>query len=203
MRTQLRFLARIALVSLVMLSVSGCTEILDKIPKFPSSKPKATPMPKATPKPKVTPKPKATPKPTAKPTATPKPKPTPKPTPKPKPTPQPTATPKPPDVQNFIKQGKAYMDEGSINQAISSFERAVQLDSKNAQAKELLKQAQDVRHRLIQIHLNKGIKHFTQDQLEEAMIEWNIVLELDPKHPQALDYKARTQQRIDEIKNLK
>ncbi len=200
MRTLLRMLLRIALVSLVIVSVSGCAEILDKIPKFPWSEPEATPKPK----PKATPRPqpKATPKPAAKPEATPEPEAKPTPKPAPKPTATPTPTPKPPDVQNIIQQGKASMQDGSINQAISSFKRAVELDPGNAQAKDLLKQAQNARKRLIQIHLNKGIKHFTQEELEEAMAEWNTVLELAPDHPQALDYKARTQKRIDEIKSL-
>jgi len=132
-----------------------------------------------------------------------KPKPKPTKTPKPAAKPKPTPTPKPPDVQKIIETGITQLESGKINKAIASFEQAQKLDSKNAQAAEYLQKAKDEKQRLIQLHLNKGIKYFTDDLLKEAMVEWDKVLELDPSHGKALNYKKQTQDRLDALESNK
>ena len=64
--------------------------------------------------------------------------------PQPQPMPTPTPTPvqsQPPDVQNILKTVIVQLEAGDINQAIASFDQATQLDPKNSQAKEYLRQA--------------------------------------------------------------
>lgn len=120
--------------------------------------------------------------------------------PKPKPTSsQQTAKPKPPDVSKTISQGVKELEAGQVNKAIASFEKAKKKDPKNAEAAAYLKKAIARREELIQQHLNQGTEYFRKEQLQEAMREWNAILALDPNHPQALNYKQRTQKMLDAL----
>lgn len=119
--------------------------------------------------------------------------------PKPKPTSQQSTKPKAPDVSGTISQGVSQLDAGQVNKAIASFEKAKKQDPNNAEAAQYLQQARAKRQELIQQHLNQGIEYFRKEQLQEAMREWNAVLDLDSNHSEALDYKARTQKMLDAL----
>ena len=121
------------------------------------------------------------------------------PKPKPKPSSQQTTQPKPPDVSKTISQGVSQLEAGQVNKAIASFEKAKKQDPNNAEAAQYLQKARAKREELIQQHLNQGIEYFRKEQLEEAMREWNAVLELDPNHAEALANKERTQKMLDAL----
>jgi Flp pilus assembly protein TadD len=123
------------------------------------------------------------------------------PKPKPKPSSQQSTKPKPPDVSKTISQGVSQLEAGQVNKAIATFEKAQKQDPKNAEAAQYLDQARAKRQDLIHHHLNQGIEYFRKEQLQEALREWNAVLELDPKHSEALDYKARTQKMLEALGN--
>ena len=134
---------------------------------------------------------------------TPKPQPTPKPQttqkPKPQATPKPTLSPAA-EAEKLVNTGAARLEAGEVNKAISSFQKALKVDPKNAEAAQYLQQAEQKKAEMINAHLKQGIKYFNSEQLEQAMTEWNNVLALDPKHAKALTYKQRTQAQLDALK---
>jgi tetratricopeptide (TPR) repeat protein len=109
--------------------------------------------------------------------------------------------PKKSDVQSLIKQGIAYREAGELRKAITSFQKALEIEPKNAKAKQYLKETQQERDALVEKHLNQGIEHFTNEDLQDAMKEWDKVLELDPSNKKALEYKEKTQNRLDALKD--
>jgi tetratricopeptide (TPR) repeat protein len=117
--------------------------------------------------------------------------------PEPKPPKETEQLPKPPDVDKIIQTGIAQLDAGAINKAISSFENALALEPDNSQAPQYLEQALAIREQLIEEHLRQGIEYFTNEQLENAMIEWEKILALDPSHEEALKYKELTKKMLD------
>jgi tetratricopeptide (TPR) repeat protein len=117
------------------------------------------------------------------------------------PTPKPLPTPKAPDVQSIIQEGIAYRETGKLNKAIASFKEALKYEPNNAEAALYLQETQDELDVLITDHLNKGIKYFNEDALEDAIREWNKVLELDPSHQEAAEYKEKAQKRLDALKD--
>ncbi|GAK52168.1 Tfp pilus assembly protein PilF [Candidatus Moduliflexus flocculans] len=121
------------------------------------------------------------------------------------PKPQPTQKPKPTvsstaEAKKLVEIGVARLEAGDVNKAISSFQKAIKVDPKNAEAAQYLKQAEQKKAEMIDTHLKQGIKYFNSEQLEQAMTEWNKVLTLDPRHAKALDYKQRTQAQLDALK---
>ncbi len=131
--------------------------------------------------------------------------PQPKPKPKPKPTakPEPTPTPQPPDTEKIIQTGLRQLEAGEINKAIASFEKAVAIEPDNSQAETYLQKAREMRDQLIEESLHQGIKYFSQEQLEDAMREWDKILELNPSHEEALKYKKRTKTMLDALQESK
>lgn len=109
--------------------------------------------------------------------------------------------PKKSDVQSLIQQGIAHREAGELREAITSFKKALEIEPKNAKATQYLKETQQERDALVEKHLNQGIEHFTNEDLQDAMKEWNKVLELDPSNKKALEYKEKTQNRLDALKD--
>ena len=93
----------------------------------------------------------------------------------------------------LIQTGISYRDAGEVKKAIAAFEQAYQLVPEDPQTVKYLEETQDALKKLITAHLNEGIKLFNQDSLENAIIEWDKVLELDPSNRQAAEYKRRAQ----------
>jgi len=109
--------------------------------------------------------------------------------------------PKKSDVQSIIQEGKAYHEKGELKKAIASFEQALKLEPGNTDAATQLQATQDELKASVDSHLKQGIKYFNQENLEDAMTEWKKVLELDPTNKDALDYKEKTQKRLDALGN--
>ena len=96
-----------------------------------------------------------------------------------------------PEVQAQLRTGLAYREKGDLKNALAAFEQAALLEPQNAEARKNLEETQDELKKAITAHLNEGIKHFNQEALEDAIAEWNKVLELDPSNRQASEYKER------------
>ena len=119
-----------------------------------------------------------------------------------KPAAKPTAAPTA-DADKFVQTGTAQLNNGDVNQAIASFKKALKANPKHAKAAQQLQQAEQKKADLIDEHLRRGIAYFNGDQLEQAMQEWKQVLALDADHAKALDYKQRTQVRLDALRQKK
>ena len=124
--------------------------------------------------------------------------PAPKPTPKPTPKPQ-TSQPKPPDVKSIIDAGKSERKAGKYNQAIASFKKALAAEPGNKEATTLLAETKKERQDLIDIHMKQGLQHNNEENLQAALKEWEAVLALDPTNTKALEYKQRTQKKLDAL----
>jgi tetratricopeptide (TPR) repeat protein len=196
MRKKNRRMYRIVIILILVMFVGSCSNVLDRVksggkPKKEKSSgaklvkpaPLPTPLPPLTPKAKSTPIPKST----SKPVLT--------------PIPELTPTPEPAPSQSIIQQGIAYREAGDIKKAITSFEQALKIEPGNAEAAKYLEEARNELDELITSHLNNGIKYFNQDALEDAIREWDKVLELDPSHQEALKYKKEAQRRLDALQN--
>ena len=103
------------------------------------------------------------------------------------------------EAAKLVDSGVARLDAGEVNKAITSFQKALKVDPKNAEAAKYLKQAEQKKTEMINQHIKLGIKYFNNEQLELAMKEWDKALALDPKHAKALEYKQRTQAQIDAL----
>jgi tetratricopeptide (TPR) repeat protein len=122
------------------------------------------------------------------------------------PTPQPTEIPavelpepEPPNTDEVVQKGIAQLENGRLNEAIASFEEALSIEPDNAQASQYLAEAKSQREQVIKKHLLQGIEFFRNEELEQAMAEWDAVLALDPNNAEALKNKEETRARLDAL----
>lgn len=103
------------------------------------------------------------------------------------------------ESEALIQQGVSFWKAGDLKSALASFEQADQLDPQNRKLQTYLEQTRDEIKKQITFHLNEGIKFFNREALEEAMLEWEKVLDLDPGNPQALEYRRRAEKMLDAL----
>lgn len=103
------------------------------------------------------------------------------------------------EIDNLSQQGVTALNSGNPKMAIAIFEEANQLAPQNREVQEYLEKARDELKKLITFHLNEGIKFFNKEALEDAILEWDKVLELDPENPQAIAYRQRAKTMLDAL----
>lgn len=103
---------------------------------------------------------------------------------------------------HYLK-GKVYLDAKSYQKAIEEFNAALKLVPAYADAKELLNRAKGERDREVDYHLKKGIGYFQREDMNLAIEEWDLVLELDPLNRKAAEYKERAETILDRLKDIK
>ncbi|MBD3324094.1 tetratricopeptide repeat protein, partial [candidate division KSB3 bacterium] len=115
------------------------------------------------------------------------------------PTPEPTPDTTESEVQTLIETGNAQREAGELNEAITTFELALQLEPANPDIMQMLQETRQDLQEAITTHLNQGIKYFNQEALEDAILEWDKVLELDPSHQQAQEYRQRARKMLEAL----
>lgn len=107
------------------------------------------------------------------------------------------------EIDELKQQGLNSWKAGDLKSAIASFEQAAQLAPQNREIQNYLEQTRDEAKKLIMFHLNEGIKFFNREALEDAILEWEKVLDLDPGNPQALEYRQRAEKMLDALASPK
>ncbi len=95
--------------------------------------------------------------------------------------------------QQLTNEAVELREAGEIKQALGLLERAYQIDPSIPGILNTLDETRDALKQQITSYLNEGIKYFNQDSLEEAILAWDKVLELDPGNRQATEYTERAQ----------
>ncbi|GAK54745.1 peptidase C14 caspase catalytic subunit p20 [Candidatus Moduliflexus flocculans] len=104
------------------------------------------------------------------------------------------------EVDLMLITADSYRNNGDLQKAIAVYEQALRLSPENPEIIELLEQVREELQTQITNHLNEGIKLFNQEAIEEAIAEWDIVLQLDPMNQQASEYKKRAQKMLEALK---
>ncbi|MBI2161027.1 MAG: hypothetical protein HYU25_11755 [Candidatus Rokubacteria bacterium] len=103
---------------------------------------------------------------------------------------KPPVTPKPPlrrpiDAEKpevLYTAAKAHLAEGRDNEAYRALSQLARVSPQYKDSPALLR---DLRPRLVQQHYQQGLLHFREEKVEEAIVEWKVVLEIDPAHENA------------------
>jgi hypothetical protein len=66
--------------------------------------------------------------------------------------------------------------------------------------KEYINRAEDAYK---EVHYLKGIEHFEEERLKEAITEWRLVSKVDPNYKQVQNYLLRAQKLYEKVLELK
>lgn len=103
------------------------------------------------------------------------------------------------EVEALLKTAEAYREAGNLKEAITVLEQAEQVNPGNQEISQQLEEVRNDFKEVITAYLNEGIKLFNQEALEEAIVEWDKVLELEPDNKQAANYKAQAEKRLNAL----
>ena len=103
------------------------------------------------------------------------------------------------EVEALLKTAEAYREAGDLKEAITVLEQAGQVNPGNQKISQQLEEVRNEFKEVITAYLNEGIKLFNQEALEEAIVEWDKVLELEPDNKQAANYRAQAEKRLNAL----
>jgi tetratricopeptide (TPR) repeat protein len=98
------------------------------------------------------------------------------------------------------RQGEVLFLQAEYLAARRHFQEALNLDERCTSCKEYLQRSLDAYK---EAHYHKGIQHFEEQRLKEAIEEWQLVSELDSDYKQVQDYLARAQKLLEKVQELK
>jgi type II secretory pathway component GspD/PulD (secretin) len=99
------------------------------------------------------------------------------------------------EYQSHIDRGKQHLDQGKYREAIAEFNRALLLNPASEEAKKgIIKANQEIAARSavpdtssierdrLNFHLTKGTEYYDVEKYDQAMIEWEQALQIDPEN---------------------
>lgn len=88
------------------------------------------------------------------------------------------------DLKKFIlySLGKSHLEQKNYDESLKVLTQLARLAPNYEDSAALLRQA---RTRSVQQHYAEGLRFYREEKLEEAITEWQLVLNLDPQHPSA------------------
>ena len=98
------------------------------------------------------------------------------------------------------RQGEVFFNRAEYLEARDHFYEALSYDQEWTACKEYIKRAEDAYK---EVHYLKGIEHFEEERLSEAMAEWRLVSRVDPNYKQVQNYLLRAQKLSEKVLELK
>lgn len=99
-------------------------------------------------------------------------------------------------------KGKFLYDSRAYGKAIDEFTTVLKHLPNYMNTKELLARAKRERDKAVDKHLKNGIGFFQAEEMEKAIREWDIVLEMDSSNKTAADYKYRAEVILERLKSI-
>ena len=98
------------------------------------------------------------------------------------------------------RQGEVLFNHAEYLGARTQFQKALSFDEDWTACKEYVKRSEDAYK---EVHYLKGIQHFEEEKLREAIEEWQVVSDMDPDYKQVQNYLLRARKLSEKVKELK
>jgi tetratricopeptide (TPR) repeat protein len=98
------------------------------------------------------------------------------------------------------RQGEVLFNHAEYLGARTQFQKALNFDEDWTACKEYVKRSEDAYK---EVHYLKGIQHFEEEKLREAIEEWQVVNNMDPDYKQVQNYLLRAQKLLEKVQELK
>jgi tetratricopeptide (TPR) repeat protein len=92
------------------------------------------------------------------------------------------------EAQKLLTTALDLQTDGDLEKAYQTYTQVLTYDPENSIAKE---SQLAVRNQLTDSYHRRAMQLFRKQELNEAILFWNKILELNPNHPLAPGYKAR------------
>lgn len=106
-------------------------------------------------------------------------------------------------AKKHYRAGVVFFESKQFAKAIDEFNIAIKLNPAYGDAEKLLAAAKRELDNAVNMHLKNGIDYFQKEELELAIKEWDLALELDPFNKTARDYKAKAETIMEKMKDIR
>jgi tetratricopeptide (TPR) repeat protein len=100
----------------------------------------------------------------------------------------------------LYRQGYWLLEQKSYDEGYKTLRRLARLQPDYLDITSLVQQA---RRQVIDHHYQEGIRHFREERLEEAVVEWRVVLAMEPQHPNARRNIEQAERLLDALERRK
>ncbi len=98
------------------------------------------------------------------------------------------------------RQGEVLFEQAEYLEACRHFQKALSLDEQCTSCKAYLQRSEDAYK---EAHYLKGIQHFEEQRLKEAIGEWRLVSKIDSDYKQVQNCLLRAQKLLEKVQELK
>ncbi|NIA29492.1 MAG: tetratricopeptide repeat protein [Actinobacteria bacterium] len=103
----------------------------------------------------------------------------------------------------LIEKAKSQYLSGHYLDALEAFNQILKNDPTNQDAQDYRKLCQSKLNDRVDDFFNRGIRFYTEEKYQLAIVEWNKALKINPYHKGSLEYKKRAQNRLEALNRLK
>ncbi|MBC7186013.1 MAG: tetratricopeptide repeat protein [Calditrichaeota bacterium] len=105
-------------------------------------------------------------------------------------------------VQKLVDQAQQAMAKGNLAEALRLFTQVVETDPSHAGAKRGIKECQERMASLAEEYFNRGMALYAEEDYRSAIELWNKVLEINPNHNGAREYKKKAQEQLRALETI-
>ncbi|MCR4440136.1 MAG: tetratricopeptide repeat protein [candidate division KSB1 bacterium] len=105
-------------------------------------------------------------------------------------------------VQKLIDQAQQAMARGNLPEALRLFTQVVETDPSHAAARRGVKECQERMASLAEEYFNRGMALYAEEDYRSAIELWNKVLEINPNHSGAREYKKKAQEQLRALETI-
>jgi tetratricopeptide (TPR) repeat protein len=98
------------------------------------------------------------------------------------------------------RQGEVFFNRAEYLKARDHFYAALSYDQEWTACKEYIRRAENAYK---EVHYLKGIEHFEEERLKEAIKQWQLVSKVDPHYKQVQNYLLKAQKLFEKVQELK
>ena len=106
------------------------------------------------------------------------------------------------NVDQLLERAKSEFLSGRYLMAMEEFNRVLQRDPNNLEARELRERCQSNLNDQVDQYFNHGLAFYTEEKYRRAIAEWDKALEINPFHKGSLEYIRRARERLDTLNHL-
>ena len=106
------------------------------------------------------------------------------------------------ELDEMQKKGLQLFNKGTYIRALKLFNLMLDKDPDNVIAKSYINECRIKLNKRISEYFNSGMRFYIAGNYEAAIREWDRILDIDPNHESALEYKKRASERLQALERL-
>jgi len=106
-------------------------------------------------------------------------------------------------ADSLTQMGNRYFSQGNFLEAMNCFQKVIETRPEDVNALRKIEECQARLNQIVEEYFNLGMSYYAEENYQEAIRQWQRVLQYNRKHQDAQEYIKRAQERIEALKRLR